>query len=89
MAKEKRQENRTGPEEVCPVLDKFGLVITLRSLIEESSSIAKYIDDTVQYGRALGYTEGRLAAYIEIVDRILEGDFDPDMFKGGWDGYEM
>ena len=47
----------------------------LISLIEESGSIAGYIGDTVQYGRALGYAEGKLNAYVELLDRVLEGEF--------------
>jgi hypothetical protein len=79
MAKVKRQRNMKGPEAICRSVDKFEIIIALKALIEESGSIAKYINDTAKYGRILGYAEGRLSAYIEIVDRILEGNFDSNV----------
>lgn len=61
--------------DVVQDIDAGLLISKLVSLIEESGSIAGYIGDTVQYGRALGYAEGKLNAYVELLDRVLEGEF--------------
>ena len=89
MTKEKRQEDKVDPVTICPSVDKYHIIIKLKSLIEESGCIAEYIDEYVHYGRALGYTEGRHAAYADITNRILEGEFDLYMEGEGDDGYEM
>ena len=88
MAKEKRQIEKKDPEAICPIVDKYQIVTKLRSMIDESGDIAEYIDENVHYGRALGYAEGRHAAYNEIANRIIEGDFDPYL-EEDCDGYEM
>ena len=48
----------------------------LACLIEESGTMAEYIGGTVQYGRALGFAEGRYSAYSEIFNRALDGEFE-------------
>ena len=70
-----------------PVADDHGisvelLITKLETLIEESGSIADYICENVQYGRALGYAEGKFNAYIELLDRVIGGEFDNDVQEG-------
>jgi len=89
MSKERKKKENIEQKEICPFVDKYQIVTKLRSLIEESGDIAVYINETVGYGRALGYAEGRHAAYNEITNRIIEGDFDPYTKEEGRDGYEM
>jgi hypothetical protein len=62
-------------------IDKYLIAVELQILAEGSNEIAKYIDQTVHYGRALGYAEGRTAAFNEIHKRIIrsEFDFDPEV----------
>jgi hypothetical protein len=48
----------------------------LQTLSEGSGTIAKYIDEKLHYGRALGFAEGQFAAFTEIKNRILKGEFD-------------
>jgi len=79
MPNKKSNNKQPGPEIGCPILDKYLLVMKLNAHISESGDIAEYIDDNVHYGRALGYAEGKHAAYIELAGRILEGEFDPEL----------
>lgn len=65
-------------ERINPTLDKYQIIKKLTALAEESNDIAEYIGDTVQYGRALGYAEGKLAAYKETAKLILNGEFDAE-----------
>jgi hypothetical protein len=76
--------------EIIPVVDKYLIVKKLEATACESRDIAEYIDVNIHYGRALGYAEGKLAAYLEIAERILKGEFDP-MFEEDENehGYEM
>ena len=87
MAKQKKQESVSTITEV-PEIDTFLFVIKLHGLIEESRDIAEYIDTNVQYGRALGYAEGKHAAYRDIARRLFEGEFEADDISGA-DGYEL
>jgi hypothetical protein len=82
------EQDKREAEIVCPIIDKYTLVMKLRAQIGEAGDIAGYIDETVQYGRALGYAEGKHAAYVELMNRIFEGEFDP-AFEEDDDGYEM
>jgi hypothetical protein len=86
MAKNNQQQET---QTIIPIVDKYTLVRKLRALIEESRDIAEYIDDNVQYGRALGYAEGKHSAYLEIVGRVLDGEFDPEFEEETEHGYEM
>ena len=70
----------------CPIVDKHLIVGELITMAEESGDIAKYIRDKVQYGRALGYAEGKRAAYAEIAYRIVKGKFDPEACDECCDG---
>jgi hypothetical protein len=72
-----QQETQT----IIPIIDKYTIIKSLQSLIRESRDIAGYIDDNVNYGRALGYAEGKHAAYLEIVGRVLDGEFDPAFYE--------
>ena len=88
--KEKQQEQQNQQEAICPIVDKYALIAKLNAQIEESEDIADYIGDTVQYGRALGYAEGKNAAYSELANRILIGEFDPFVEGEDYeDGYAM
>jgi hypothetical protein len=78
MAKNNSQQET---QTIIPVIDKYTIVKNLQSLIRESRDIAGYIDDNVNYGRALGYAEGKHAAYLEIVGSILDGEFDPASYE--------
>ena len=81
MAKQKKQESVNTINEI-PKIDTFIFVLKLYGLIEESCDIAGYIDKTVSYGRALGYAEGKHAAYRDIVMRLLNGEFEADDISG-------
>jgi hypothetical protein len=88
----KRQEQELYEQEQemsCPFLDKGSVIIKLSALVAESGAIADYIQDTVQYGRALGYADGRQAAYLDLASRIIDGEFDPICEEDYEDGYEM
>ena len=89
MIKEKKQKDKKGQGAICPIIDKYLIATKLKAMVEESGSIAEYIGDTVQYGRALGYAEGRHAACLGIMNEVLEGEFDPYMEGEGGDVYEM
>jgi hypothetical protein len=85
-----RKKKSEEPEWVfIPVVDKLRLAKKLQALTQESGDIAEYIDDHIHYGRALGYAEGKKAAYGEIAKRVLDGEFDPDFTEEDDDGYEM
>ena len=90
MSKQNAKKN-TEPEqmEIVPIVDKYLIVKTLHDHIDESSDIAEYIGNNIHYGRALGYAEGKQAAYVELAKRILEGEFDPDVVMGDDHEYEM
>jgi DNA-binding helix-hairpin-helix protein with protein kinase domain len=87
MAKQQKQEPVNAITEV-PEIDTFLFVIKLHGLIEESRDIAQYIDANVQYGRALGYAEGKHAAYRDIAKRLFDGEFEVEAITGE-DGYEL
>jgi len=86
--REKQKKTQEQQAQVCLAVDKAALVMKLGALAEESGDIAGYISDTVQYGRALGYAEGKHAAYRELAHRVLGGEFDP-FVEGGEDGYAV
>ena len=78
-----KQNRSNSPEldtiEIMPIVDKLLIVKKLKTLTEESTNIAEYIGDNIHYGRALGYAEGKAAAYYEIAKRIIDGEFDADV----------
>jgi hypothetical protein len=57
-------------------IDKYLITKELQTLTDGSGIIAKYIDDKLHYGRALGFAEGQSAAFAEIKNRVLKGEFD-------------
>jgi hypothetical protein len=57
-------------------IDGRRLICKLNCWTEESSDIASYVDETLHHGRALGYAEGKRAAYIFLASKIHDGDFD-------------
>jgi len=59
-----------------PEIDAGLFLMKMEGLIEESTSIANYIGGNVKYGRALGFAEGRYSAYVEILERVINGEFD-------------
>ena len=73
MANKKKDEIVIVPE---PEIDTRLFLVKLEGLLEESASIANYIGENVQYGRALGFAEGKYIAYAELLDRVLNGEFD-------------
>ena len=85
--RQERQEQRE-PETTSHTVDKRAIIAKLETLAQETGDIAGYIDETVRYGRALGYVEGKQTAYVEIAYRILEGEFDLAVDEDGRDGYE-
>ena len=89
MAKEKGHKEKEEQDDIYPLVDKYHLLVKLKSLTGESGKIAVYIDNNIQYGRALGYAEGRNAAFSEIMNRILDGEFDPYTEGECEDEYEM
>ena len=72
--------------EIIPLVDKYLIVKTLYDYIDESGNIAEYIGDNIRYGRALGYSEGKHAAYVTLAEQILDGKFDAGVVME--DGYE-
>ena len=88
-----KQNSKKIPEteqmEIVPVVDKYLLVKMLHDHIDESGDIAEYIGNNIHYGRALGYAEGKQAAYAELAERILEGEFDPNVVMEDRYEYEM
>jgi len=48
----------------------------LACLIEESGAMAEYTGETVGYGRALGFAEGRCSAYSELFRRAIDREFE-------------
>jgi hypothetical protein len=89
MAKKQKTQEKKVPEVIYHPLDKSLIIFKLGSLAEEAGDIAAYIDETVQYGRALGYAEGRQAAYSDFSSRIAYGEFDTFVGEDGSDGHEM
>ena len=72
MKEEKKRDALAG---VIPDAEAGLLLIKLECFIEESGKIAEYINETVHYGRILGYAEGRYDAYTELYERVINGEF--------------
>ena len=90
MAKPNTKKSpNTEQMEIVPIVDKCLIVKTLHDYIDESSDITEYIGDTIRYGRALGYAEGKQAAYVELAKRLLDGEFDAEVVMEEDYEYEM
>ena len=71
----KKQSTRETKTASC-IIYKEPLISKLEALAEESCDISKYVGSRIRYGRALGYAEGKLSAYVQILDQIHKGEFD-------------
>jgi len=74
MAKQKKPEQPVIT--TVPNIDPIIFVTHLYEKMKESRDIAEYIEETVNYGRALGYAEGRAVVYADIIKSALDGEFD-------------
>ena len=77
-----KKPSKQAVKDIAPIVFKFNLIKKLQTLSEESDDIAGYIDCNINYGRALGYAEGKHSAYNDILQRIFEGEFDMDFCFG-------
>jgi hypothetical protein len=80
MTKQQNQKNMKPEILINHNVDKYALVKKLQTQAEESRDIADYILGNIAYGRPLGYADGKHAAYRELTERILKGEFDSEGF---------